>query len=149
VYWSGHDISAVPCARFSRTGKHRYAQGNQYPFHFGGRQIKDFLDVFHAKLDPGAVVIFIDNHYVEGNSHPITRTDAGGNTYQTRELPDGSQHEVLKNFPGDHELKDSIQDYSSDVEIKRLTYYWMLRYRVTMADVGSRLPEDGERHFTI
>jgi hypothetical protein len=36
---------------------------------------------------------------VPGSSTPLSRTDAEGNTYRRRSLPDGSVHELLKNFP--------------------------------------------------
>ncbi len=97
--------------------------------HIPRAKIKSFLDVFHSKLEHGATVVFIDNHYVEGSNHPITRTDDGGNTYQTRKLPDGSEHEVLKNFPSDQEFKDILKGIATDINIKRLSYYWIVDYK--------------------
>src|SRR5262245_32114325 len=58
-----------------------------------------FLQGFHRRLLPGARVIMIDNIYVEGSSSAVIRTDADGNTYQLRQLEDGSSHEVIKKFP--------------------------------------------------
>ena len=97
--------------------------------HIPKAQIKSFLDVFHSRLVPNATVVFIDNHYVEGSNPPITRTDAGGNTYQTRKLPDGSEHEVLKNFPSDQEFIDTLGECATEIEIKRLQYYWIVKYK--------------------
>jgi len=34
----------------------------------------------HARLAPGARVVFVDNRYVEGSSTPIARTDAAADT---------------------------------------------------------------------
>jgi demethylmenaquinone methyltransferase/2-methoxy-6-polyprenyl-1,4-benzoquinol methylase len=65
--------------------------------HIRRARIRNFLEVLHRKLRPGATVLFIDNRYVPGSSTPINRTDAEGNTCQLRQLEDGSSHEVLKN----------------------------------------------------
>lgn len=93
--------------------------------HIPKSRISSFLKNFHAKLKPEARVVFIDNLFVEGNSHPITRTDIEGNTYQTRELPDGSLHEVLKNFPNEQDLRLAVSEFASHVEVKFLTYFWL------------------------
>ena len=98
--------------------------------HIPHSQIAPFLAVFHSKLQPGAVVLFADNRYVEGSSHPVTRTDAGGNTYQERVLLDGTRHEVLKNFPSEQELARAVQPYSSDFEFSCCDYYWCVSYRL-------------------
>jgi demethylmenaquinone methyltransferase/2-methoxy-6-polyprenyl-1,4-benzoquinol methylase len=79
-----------------------------------------------------ALVLLIDNNrYVEGNSLPISRHDAEGNTYQKRRLADGSEHEVLKNFPTKAGLVEQLTPYAHDIEIELLTYYWLATYRVT------------------
>jgi hypothetical protein len=58
-----------------------------------------WLDTLHARLQPGARVVLLDNSFVQTSSTPISRRDEAGNTYQLRTLDDGSVHEVLKNFP--------------------------------------------------
>src|SRR5687768_7252953 len=67
--------------------------------HVPRARLTAFHDSFHAAVRPGARIVFVDNRFVAGSSTPICRTDAEGNTYQLRHLPDGSTHEVLKNFP--------------------------------------------------
>ena len=61
----------------------------------------EFIGMLNASLEPGARVVFLDNRFVEGSSTPIAEQDAGGNTYQSRTLCDGSKHRVLKNFPSE------------------------------------------------
>jgi protein-L-isoaspartate O-methyltransferase len=56
-----------------------------------GEPLCRFLNALHARLGPGALVVFTDNRYVEGSSLPITRRDADWNTYQKRRLRDGTQ----------------------------------------------------------
>jgi SAM-dependent methyltransferase len=96
-----------------------------------GAELPRFLDVLHAKLPPGALVVFTDNRYVAGSSLPITRQDADGNTYQQRRLRDGSEHEVLKNFPDEGELRSLLQGRGTGFDFRWLTYYWCLSYRTS------------------
>ena len=71
-------------------------------------------------------MVFIDNTCVSGNSTPLSRVAAGGNTYQQRSLDDGRSFEVLKNYPPDEELREAVAGWLGEVELKRLTYYWCL-----------------------
>ncbi len=61
-------------------------------------------EVFHTKLLPGTFVVLVDNLYVAGSGHPITRVDADGNIYQQWRLANGTHYEVLKNFLAEAEL---------------------------------------------
>lgn len=88
-----------------------------------------FLDGLRRALHPQAQMVLIDNVYVEGSSTPIARTDAEGNTYQIRSLPDGTRHEVLKNFPTDSNLRKRLADHLKDIRIERLEYYWLFSAR--------------------
>ena len=87
-----------------------------------------FLDTLHRALAPGAVVVFLDNLYVEGSSTPIAYVDAAGDSYQRRRLDDGSQHDVLKNFPTEAELRSDLGERGTAVEYTRLEYYWVFKY---------------------
>ena len=81
--------------------------------HIPRADVRRFVD---GLLERAELVILADNLYVEGSSSPITRTDALGDTFQTRRLADGREFEVLKNFPGDAEFAGCRTD---------LTYYWL------------------------
>lgn len=96
--------------------------------HIPKPRVRCFLDCFHSRLSPGARVVFVDNNYVEGSSTPISRQDCDGNTFQKRKLEDGSEFEVLKNFPTETELRASVNELADDIEVTRLQYYWCLRY---------------------
>ena len=98
--------------------------------HVPRERLAAFLDGLRSALQPGAFVIFIDNTFVPGNSTPLCRTDAFGNTYQQRSLDDGRSFEVLKNYPTDGELREAVSGWLGEVELKRLTYYWWLAGRV-------------------
>ena len=98
--------------------------------HVPRERLQDFLTGFHSKLRPGATVAFIDNRYVEGSSTPLHRRDGEGNTYQIRELADGSRHEVMKNFPDEGELTSCLAPFADDLKVGFLDYFWMAVYRL-------------------
>lgn len=98
--------------------------------HIPRRQLTHFLQGFHAALAPGAFVAFIDNRFVEGSSTPVTRTNAEGDTFQLRRLDDGSEHEILKNFPTEQELLATVAGRANGAQVRLLPYYWLLTYRV-------------------
>jgi demethylmenaquinone methyltransferase/2-methoxy-6-polyprenyl-1,4-benzoquinol methylase len=98
--------------------------------HIHRKNIEPFITNLHTKLKPGSVVVMIDNNFVEGSSTPVSRKDEEGNTYQLRKLEDGSEHEVLKNFYLEDELKNIFKNCSSNFEIINLKHYWMIKYNV-------------------
>ena len=101
--------------------------------HVPRRDLPRFLEGLHRVLSPGAKVVFLDNLYVEGSSTPIARTDEHGDSWQARKLSDGSQHDVLKNFPSRDELEAAVAPYSSDVRLKLYDYFWWLEYTLPSA----------------
>src|SRR5438876_2348376 len=96
--------------------------------HIPKQRLSRFLDCFDSRLCSGAVLVFLDNNYVEGSSTPIARRDSDGNTYQKRKLEDGTEFEVLKNFPTETELRASLNASADVVEVTQFKYYWCLRY---------------------
>jgi ubiquinone/menaquinone biosynthesis C-methylase UbiE len=94
--------------------------------HIPRQRIADFLRSLHARLEPGARVLFLDNLYVDGNSTPVSEVDTHGNTYQLRTLTDGSSFRVMKNFPSKEELKALLPQ----VHYRALKYYWLAEYRL-------------------
>lgn len=89
-----------------------------------------FLTGLKNASGSGTVLVMFDNCYVEEGDKvpdtPIARTDLEGNTYQIHHLPDGSRHEILKNFPTDSALRKKISPHARDIRIVRNKYYWML-----------------------
>ncbi|GAA3210292.1 class I SAM-dependent methyltransferase [Dactylosporangium siamense] len=89
-----------------------------------------FLRGVCARMRPGSAVVIVDNRYVDGSSQPVTRTDQAGNTFQRRELPDGTTTEILKNFPTATELRTAVDGHGSAPDIVELEYYWLLTFTV-------------------
>jgi demethylmenaquinone methyltransferase/2-methoxy-6-polyprenyl-1,4-benzoquinol methylase len=94
--------------------------------HVPRSRLPDLLRGWSGRLGPGQRMLFIDNRYVEGSSTPVAGSDADGNTYQVRRLDDGSEHRVMKNFPDEDELRQTIAPIAEVVEIEMLTHYWLL-----------------------
>ena len=96
--------------------------------HVPAAERRRFVTSLNRALAPGAVVVLLDNRYVEGSSTAISHVDADGNSYQRRSLDDGSEHVVLKNFPTEGELRADVADVATGLEYVELDYYWVLRY---------------------
>lgn len=99
--------------------------------HVERARLPGWLAQLHARLQPGARVIFIDNRFVAGSSTPIARVDAAGDSWQQRTLDDGSMHEVLKNFPTRAEALAALAESGSrarDIDWIEHPHYWVLHY---------------------
>jgi demethylmenaquinone methyltransferase/2-methoxy-6-polyprenyl-1,4-benzoquinol methylase len=102
--------------------------------HIPKQELDVFFSGFISNISPGGLVVFIDNQYVDGSSTPIESKDDYGNTYQIRNLSNGSNYKVMKNFPADKEILDVIDQIGSDIEIERLKYFWVLKFKIKMED---------------
>ncbi len=91
---------------------------------------REFLIGLNRVLQKGAKVIFLDNSYVQGSSTPLTESDDEGNTYQHRTLADGSLHSVLKNFPTESELIESIDGLGAHPAYRTWQHFWAFEYEV-------------------
>ena len=60
----------------------------------------------------------------------ISRVDGEGNTYQVRTLGNGMQHEILKNFQAENEVRDMLHDFAVEIRWTELPYYWYLTCRL-------------------
>ena len=118
-----YDLAAVPGAFDS-------AFAGFWWSHVRSADLSRFLDGLHQRLEADSLVVFVDNRYVEGSNWPITHTDAEGNTYQRRRLENGTEHDVLKNFPTATQLREVIERSGGcDLAILELEHYWCATYR--------------------
>ncbi|HEY2507321.1 MAG TPA: methyltransferase domain-containing protein [Streptosporangiaceae bacterium] len=78
-----------------------------------------------ARAGSGAQLILLDNRFVPGSSRPITRTGPDGDTYQQRQLRDGSEYEVVKNFPSQAQLAADLAPVATRLAWTELTHYWL------------------------
>jgi SAM-dependent methyltransferase len=84
-----------------------------------------FLAGLSARLGPGTRLIAVDNRYVPGSNHPVSRTTEAGDTYQRRTLNDGRSYEIVKNFPDREQFTADVAGVAADVAWTQLRYYWL------------------------
>ena len=130
---------ALPaCVQFAEVDAYSFeqVQGQTFDGAFAGcwwshvplARLPGWLESLHARLEPGARVVMLDNSYVQTSSTPLSRQDAEGNTYQNRTLDDGSVHEVLKNFPTREQAFAFIGPRARDPQWIDFEHYWVLSY---------------------
>jgi SAM-dependent methyltransferase len=91
------------------------------------------LTYFASHLQPCATLLMIDQIRVPDFGVPISRRDEAGNTYERRWLDDGEAFEIVKNYPDEGELADSVGEACDEVDILQLTWFWALRARFRRA----------------
>ena len=123
-------VSQLDAWRLDTLGTQRFdaAFAGFWWSHVERARLPGWLDQLHARLQPGARVVFLDNRYVPGSSTPIARTDAAGDSWQRRTLDDGSVHEVLKNFPTRDEALAALGGHVRAAEWIEHPHYWVLSY---------------------
>lgn len=99
--------------------------------HVPRARLRAFLDGFHARLGPGAVVYLADNVYLPGLGGELLPPDAAGDTYKMRRSSDGGRHRVLKNYFSTEELRALLAPGTSDLVVRAGSCFWSARYRVT------------------
>ena len=93
------------------------------------QDLDNFIDKIKGLVPSDGTIVFMDNNYVEGSNHVITKTDGQGNTYQTRKLENGTSHLVLKNFPTKEFIFDKLSDIATEINFINLTYYWIVTFK--------------------
>ena len=78
---------------------------------------KSFLDSIHRKLKSSGVMLICDQF--PGEKSWTGQLDNEGNHIQTRKLPDGSQHTVIKNFPNEEEIRSIFSEYKQTLVVEK------------------------------
>lgn len=92
--------------------------------HVPRARLAAFVDALDGRLRMGGRIVLLDNRFVPGSSSPVSRTDAGGDTWQVRRLDDGTETEIRKNFPAAAELRALLDAPDRLVEVRELTCFW-------------------------
>ncbi len=91
---------------------------------------RDEQDAFLANVKKAAaknaLLVLLDDIYVEGVSNPVARTDAQGNTYEMVSLEDGQRVERTKSYPTDSALRKRLANVAKEIRVARWEYFWVL-----------------------
>jgi hypothetical protein len=86
------------------------------------------LDGSSRKVNPGALIAFMDNSYVEGSSTPVARRDARGKRLSDAP-PRRRQHaRGAEEFPDASELIQRASRHGWGANVELLEYYWLLTW---------------------
>jgi len=98
------------------------------------QDLDGFLETINGILPQDGLIVFMDNKFVEGSSTQIASTDQLGNTYQLRELENGTTYSVLKNFPTQNLIIEKLSGIGTDIQFINLEYYWIVSCRLNKSD---------------
>lgn len=93
-------------------------------------RLKDFLDVFHSKLENNSIIFMADNNYIEGIGGELIHSEAEPDTYKIRTMEDGSIFKVLKNYYTANDLARLFDPHAEDMKIHFGKYFWSVEYRL-------------------
>ena len=84
--------------------------------HIPNSILTTFLSSTIAKLHPGSKAIFIDMSFSEYFKQEPCHYDEDNNRISHRLLPDGSDFQVIKNFPGESEIRHILLKYGKTID---------------------------------
>jgi demethylmenaquinone methyltransferase/2-methoxy-6-polyprenyl-1,4-benzoquinol methylase len=116
------------------TTKHESLFGGFIWSHIKLQELVRFIDIINYQVKPGNSIVFMDNNFVEGSNLPLTDIDNFGNTYQTRQLENGTMYKVVKNFPTEDFIKQLLTGKAKNIEFIKLEHYWILKYKTIQSD---------------
>ena len=100
--------------------------------HIPQARLQGFLDGFHRRLGCGAVVFMADNVFVPGLGGELVIRPGCEDTFKRRQLADGSQHEVLKNYYDDAQLRQILAPHATELHIHVGQCFWWVSYTVAV-----------------
>jgi demethylmenaquinone methyltransferase/2-methoxy-6-polyprenyl-1,4-benzoquinol methylase len=122
------------------TTKHESLFGGFIWSHIKLQELVRFIDIINYQVKPGNSIVFMDNNFVEGSNLPLTDIDNFGNTYQTRQLENGTMYKVVKNFPTEDFIKQLLTGKAKNIEFIKLEHYWILKYKTIQSDSFLKQP---------
>jgi 2-polyprenyl-3-methyl-5-hydroxy-6-metoxy-1,4-benzoquinol methylase len=102
----------------------------QWLSHVPRRRLAAFLDGWHARLGPGAVVFISDNRCNPETPEQHYGKPGHDDTYELRVLPDGTSYEIVKNYFTEDELRSILGTGVTDLAIHLDIRQWWLSYTV-------------------
>jgi hypothetical protein len=89
-----------------------------------------FLAKVRKAAGKDALLVLLDDVYVEGLSNPVARTDAHGITYEVVTTDEGERVELPKSYPTDSALRKRLGNAAKEIRVARWEYFWVLTCRL-------------------
>jgi SAM-dependent methyltransferase len=89
-----------------------------------------FLDGWHKRIGAAAAVFMGDNQNWDGMQDKPYAKPGEPDTYELRQLPDGSTYEIVKNYFTADELCAILEPHATDLTIHMDKFWWWLHYTV-------------------
>jgi len=121
---------AYSCEGVSR--RYEAAFASDWWSHVPRELIGRFLQALHAKLLPGAVVLFLDMLRNENVKRRYVDFDDYANEIHLRRLPGGRTFSVVKNYYSEKELREILFPYGREIRYRAYPSLrrWLVSYRV-------------------
>ncbi|HSW87547.1 MAG TPA: methyltransferase domain-containing protein [Candidatus Saccharimonadales bacterium] len=96
--------------------------------HIPKKDITKFLQTLHTRLETNAFVFFVDSNYQEGQGGTLVKKKGNEDTWKRRNLNNGEEYDVLKNYYSQKELEEIFGKYSRKLLVQYLTNFWIVGY---------------------
>lgn len=116
--------------------------------HVPEEKINAFLEELHRVLKNGSMVFMADNVYIPSIGGKLVRKSKEQNTYKLRQLKDGSEALVLKNYYTVNELLEIFRKYDPSITSKNVFYgkcFWYVIYQLNKIDPSLIAQDDRRR----
>jgi cyclopropane fatty-acyl-phospholipid synthase-like methyltransferase len=101
----------------------------QWLSHVPAERRDEFFTGWHAQMSAGAQ-IFLGDNQLTGAWVQKLRRGPGPDTYEPRELPDGSSFMIVKNYFTEAELRALIEPYGDVLTLTMGDWWWWLGYQL-------------------
>lgn len=102
--------------------------------HIQLQDLDKFVQIINNFIEPGGTIVLMDNNYVEGSNLPTVHQDEYGNTYQLRRLKNNTEHLILKNFPPEDFVRQTLAGKATEINFVNMEYFWLLSYKPVTAE---------------
>ncbi len=92
-------------------------------------RLRAFLTAVNRAVEPGSLVVFVDNLAQDCRRTPPVGVDSDGNSYQRRLLRSGEAFDIIKNYPSRRSIFDVLDGLGTDIRYHALECVWMVSYR--------------------
>jgi len=89
-----------------------------------------FFTAFHSHMKHGAIVLLADDIHRPNDNDPYYSKLDTHDSYERRQLPDGSAYEIVKTYFTPDQLRELLQPYGKNLKIHFERPRWWLTYEV-------------------